>query len=159
MALLAASLSLAACATTPAEPSFHPEARLYDASRPAMADVDAALARAAETDRKVLLVMGANWCHDSRAFAGWMEQPRFQALVAEHYELVYVNVGMPQTADGHNLDVARRFGLEAIYGTPTVLVLDSDGAALNLDTAGTWRNTASRSADAIHAELTELAAL
>ena len=155
-----ALLALSACATATAGTALdHPEARSFAVSQDPSAQVDAALASAAANDTRVLLVMGANWCHDSRAFAGWMEQPRFQALVAEHYELVYVNVGMPQTADGHNLDVARRFGLEAIYGTPTVLVLDSDGAALNLDTAGTWRNTASRSADAIHAELTELAAL
>jgi thiol-disulfide isomerase/thioredoxin len=161
-AALAASLALmlAACAGG-AEPksaaAAHPEARAYAVTPSAMGDVDVALARASASGKRVLLVMGANWCHDSRALAGWLETPRFAALVAERYDLVFVNVGMPQTGDGHNLDVARRFGLAEIPGTPALLVLTAGGEAVNADTAASWRNAASRSEDAIFAELTALA--
>ena len=89
-------------------------------------------------------MLGANWCHDSRALAGWIETPRFAALVAEHYELVFVNVGMPQTGEGRNLEIARRFGLDELKGTPALVVLAADGRAINLDTAASWRNAASR---------------
>lgn len=157
-ALLA--LSLSACATTSAmaeKAADHPEARSYAVSADAMADVDAALARASTSRKPVLLVMGANWCHDSRALAGWLEQPRFAAMVAERYELVFVNVGMPQTGDGHNLAIARRFGLEELPGTPNVLVVGPDGTLLNPETATSWRNAASRSEDAIFEELALLA--
>ena len=123
-----------------------------------MGDVDAALARAGSANKRVLLVLGANWCHDSTALAGWLQTPRFAALVAQHYEPVFVNVGMPQTGDGHNLDVANRFGLAELPGTPALLVLTAEGKAVNLDTAASWRNAASRSEDAIFAELTALAA-
>ena len=158
-AAIAASLALAlaACATVPGV-APHPEARSYAVTPDAMADVDAALARASASGKRVLLVLGANWCHDSRALAGWLETPRFAGLVAERYELVFVNVGMPQTGDGHNLAVARRFGLAEMPGTPALLVLDADGKPLNPDTAASWRNAASRSEDAIFAELTTLAA-
>jgi hypothetical protein len=122
-----------------------------------MGDVDAALARAGANGKRVLLVLGANWCHDSRALAGWLETPRFAALTAERYEVVFVNVGMPQTGDGHNLDVARRFGLAEVPGTPALLVLTAEGSAVNLDTAASWRNAGTRSEDAILAELTVLA--
>ncbi|MXO91779.1 thioredoxin family protein [Pontixanthobacter aquaemixtae] len=134
------------------EEEKHPEARLYDASRDAKSDVDAAILRAEADGRLVLLVLGANWCHDSRAFAGWTQEPRFQQLIAEHYELVFVNVGMPQTGDGHNLDIARRFDIE-VKGTPTVIILSPLGKVLNADTAKTWRNAASHSEDAIFDEL------
>ena len=155
----ALALALVSCAGGPAPETAaaHPEAKSYAVTPDAMGDVDAALARAAASGRRVLLVLGANWCHDSRALAGWLETPRFAALVAERYELVFVNVGMPQTGDGHNLDVAQRFGLAEMKGTPAVLVLTPEGRALNLDTAATWRNAASRSEDAIHAELAALA--
>ncbi|HSJ78863.1 MAG TPA: thioredoxin family protein [Erythrobacter sp.] len=160
-AAIAASLALAlaACATTPQAPASaaHPEAKSFAVTPDAMGDVDAALARAAAADRRVLLVMGANWCHDSRALAGWLETPRFAALVAERYELVFVNVGLPQSGDGHNLHVAGRFGLEGFPGTPALLVLTAEGQLVNADTAQSWRNAASRSEDAIFAELTELA--
>lgn len=157
------ALALAACASTATPPAphaapAHPEARAYAVTPDAMGDVDAALARAAEGGKRVLLVLGANWCHDSRALAGWLETPRFAALVAERYELVFVNVGMPQTGDGHNLAVAQRFGLGEVPGTPALLVLTAEGKAVNLDTAASWRNAASRSEDAIFGELSALAA-
>jgi hypothetical protein len=155
------ALALAACAGGPAPKTAaapaHPEARSYAVTPDAMADVDAALARAAASGKRVLLVMGANWCHDSRALAGWLETPRFTALVAERYELVFVNVGMPQSGDGHNLDIARRFGLADFPGTPALLVLTGDGKLVNPDTAASWRNAGTRSEDAILAELTALA--
>ena len=155
--LLLASLSLAACATVPqAAAPAHPEARSFAVSADAMADVDAALARAAQRGTRMLLVMGANWCHDSRALAGWLEAPRFAELVEREFELVYVNVGLPQTGDGHNLDVAKRFGLDELPGTPNLLVVTADGTLINADTATTWRNAASRSEDAIYEELVGL---
>ena len=44
-----------------------------------------------------------------------------------------------------------------ITGTPALLVLTADGKAVNLDTAASWRNAASRAEDAIFAELAALA--
>jgi len=123
-----------------------------------MADVDAALARASANGKRVLLAMGANWCHDSRAFAGWLETPRFAALLAERYEVVFVDVGSPQTGEGRNLDIARRFGMAEFPGTPAVLVLTAQGELVNAATAASWRNAASRSEDAIFAELAALTA-
>ena len=151
------ALALAACATTGDAAAAHPEARAYSATADATADVDAALARAAASGKRVLLVLGANWCHDSRALAGWLETPRFAALTAQAYDVVFVDVGTPQTGDGRNLDIARRFGLADMPGTPVLLVLTPEGRAVNLDTAASWRNAASRSEDAIFEELVALA--
>ena len=153
-ALLAGCLFLAACASvSPASASRHPEAASYDASADAMAEVDAALARAEGNGKRVIVALGANWCHDSRAFAGWVDTPRFQGLANRAFEIVFVDVGNPQGGQGRNLAVARRFGIDPVEGTPTVLVLDADGTLLNPGTARDWRNAASRSEDAIYAEL------
>ncbi|MEM7665118.1 MAG: thioredoxin family protein [Pseudomonadota bacterium] len=156
-----AALLLAGCATVANKVAGgshdYPEAESYIVSNDAEADVDAALARAAENDKRVLLVMGANWCHDSRALAGWLETERFQALIESEYELVFVNIGMPQTGDTHNLAVAQRFGLEELPGTPNLLVVTSSGELVNADTATTWRNSASRSETEIYDELAMLA--
>lgn len=151
------ALALAGCTVTSGEGPVHPEAAAYAVTPDPMADVEAALARAAASDKRVLLVMGANWCHDSRALAGWLETPRFVALVAERYEVVYVDVGVPQMGEGRNLEIARRFGLTELPGTPALLVLTADGRAANLATAASWRNAGSRSEDAIFAELAVLA--
>ena len=64
---------------------------------------------------------------------------------------------MPQTGDGHNLAIAKRFGLEDLPGTPNLLVVKPDGTLVNAETATTWRNSASRSEDEIYDELAMLA--
>lgn len=155
--LLVGGVAIAKTVTGGGHGHDYPEARSYTVSEDAMGDVDSALASAAENNKRVLLVMGANWCHDSRALAGWLATDRFRALIAEEYELVFVNVGMPQSGDGHNLAIAKRFGVDDLPGTPNLLVLTADGELLNADTATTWRNAASRGEDAIYDELAMLA--
>lgn len=155
-ALAPLALLLAGCASTQQQHASYPEAAAYVVTPDPSAEVDAALARAAAGGTRVMLVMGANWCHDSRALAGWLKTPRFQALVDDHYELVFINIGMPQTGDGHNIHIARRFGLDDLPGTPNLLVVTGDGRLVNPETATTWRNAASRSEDAIYAELERL---
>lgn len=59
--------------------------------------------------------------------------------------MTYVDVGKKD----RNIDLAREFGVKSIVGTPTVFITDSDGQVLNLETAPTWRNAASRDEDAI----------
>lgn len=164
--IVSAALAVAACATTPApmsEPAPaaapKPEARSYNVSDNASADVDLALARARQSGKRVLLVMGANWCSDSRALAGWLATDRFVELVEQKYELVFVNIGMPRSGDGHNLGIARRFGIPELPGLPNVLVLTSDGVLVNPTTVTSWRNAESRTGDAIYEELATLADL
>ena len=129
----------------------HPEARPFDPNANANAEVDAALARAKAGNRLALIVMGANWCHDSRALAGWFAQPRFAAMIVSRYELIYVDVGHRD----RNIDIARRFGLRSIKGTPTVLIIDGDGCLLNKKDAPKWRNAASRSQDQVYRAFAE----
>ena len=61
-------------------------------------------------------------------------------MLQEKYELVYVDVGYKD----RNIDIAQRFGIKAIEGTPTVLILSADGVLLNRKSAPKWRNAASR---------------
>ncbi|WP_292106045.1 thioredoxin family protein [Brevundimonas sp.] len=158
--VVSAALAVAACASVPTPATAPmPEARSYHVSDNASADVDAALARARQSGNRVLLVMGANWCSDSRAIAGWLATDRFAELIERKYELVFVNIGMPGSGDGHNLGIARRFGVQELPGLPNVLVLTSDGVLVNPTTATSWRNAESRTGDAIYDELAALADL
>ena len=142
--------------TTPASPVLptvniaHAEARPFLETADAMRDIDLALAAAVAGDDKVIVIMGANWCHDSRALAGWFAMPRFATMLSGRYQVVYVDVGTPQTGHGRNLDVAKRFGIKKVKGTPLVMVLSADGKLLNsAKDAASWRNAASRSEQAI----------
>lgn len=121
------------------------EPRPYDAQADAEMDINHTLLAAKEEGKLGLLVFGANWCHDSRALAAHFEKPRFESLLRSHYKMTYVDVGQKN----RNIDLARKFGVDDIVGTPTVFVTDSEGNVQNLDTAPTWRNAASREEDDI----------
>ena len=150
-AAAAIALALGGCATTPI--GQHPKSAIYDPAADAAAQFAAARMRSAASGKPLLLVLGANWCHDSRALAGWLETPRFRALVADSFELLFVDVGHPQTGEGRNLDIARQFGIAEIKSTPALLVIAPDGRVLNADSATKWGNAASRSEEAIYAEI------
>lgn len=129
----------------------HPQASPFGDAAAAHDAVDAALERARNLDKRLILVFGANWCHDSRSLSGWFTQPRFAEMLAAKYEIAYVNVCEPQVGNGCNIDIARRFGVKKIKGTPTVLVLSPQGRLLNRKSAPQWRDAASRNADDIYA--------
>ncbi|MEP3654809.1 MAG: thioredoxin family protein [Litorimonas sp.] len=155
--LLIACLAVACTSAAPvssASAAEHPEARLYDSTRDASADVDAALAQG-EAERKItLVVMGANWCHDSRALAGWFTTDAdIMGVLERNFVVTYVDVGQKD----RNIDIAQRFGIEEIVGTPTMVMIDYDGSVLNKVTAKDWRNSASRSKEDIIYELEEVA--
>jgi len=122
----------------------------YDATRDADADVNAMLAKIAENGKMGIVVLGANWCHDSRGLAKHFDSERFQAMLSPKYEVVYVDVGVPQTGNGRNLHIAKRFNLKKIKGTPTVAILSSDGVLLNKKNAPKWRNADSRKEEDIY---------
>lgn len=148
LALALAPVPTLALAADCPSPAF-PEARPFGSPDRARNDVEAALTTAIATDKRVILVFGANWCHDSRALAGWFATPRFAAMLAAKYEIVWINVGDNPGEKDRNLDLARRFGLDGIKGTPTVLILDSTGKPVNLSDAPRWRDASTRKSDAV----------
>lgn len=121
------------------------EPRPYDKEADAEVDINHTLVAAKEEGKLAMLLFGANWCHDSRALAAHFEKPRFQTLLNNHYKIAHVDVGQKN----RNIDLARKFGVDDIVGTPTIFITNSEGEVLNLETAPTWRNAASRNEDDI----------
>ncbi len=166
--MIAMCCVMTACAHTPAhkpmEKGAHGKAKsshgqmfadykVYDADRDSMADVDTAIAKAKARGTKAMIVMGANWCHDSRGFASRMAKPTFQTLIQDNYELVYVSAGTEPRQKDQNTDVSKRFGVDQIEGTPTVFIVNGEGEVLNADSAGFWRRAASIPTDMSYAYL------
>lgn len=143
--MFVAGFALISCTTMAASEAQHGHAHNeptpYDAMADAQLDLKATLAAAKQEGKMSLIVMGANWCHDSRGLAAQFEKDRFQTMIRAHYKLLYVDVGQKD----RNIDIAQYFGVDDIVGTPTVFVVSPEGKVLNLDTAPTWRNAASRS--------------
>ena len=140
------------------ERAGNPEALTYFADRDAKAGVDSALAAAKISGKTVVVIMGANWCHDSVGLAGWLSTPRFMDSMRDRYNIVYVDVGTPQTGKGRNLDIAARFGIKKVKSTPLMMLVSADGRLLNSKKdALSWRNAASRSENDIYRDFAEFA--
>lgn len=135
--LRAAFLALLALAATnsAAVLADETEGAVYDPDADATALVDAALAGASARE-PALIVFGANWCHDSRGFAERVtgDSP-LGAFMAEHYDITFVDIGLRNL----NLDQPARFGVNAIHGTPTLVITYGRGLAENISTVHDWR--------------------
>jgi len=105
---------------------YHPKA---DAS----AQLNAAIKRAGENNKHVLLVIGGNWC-------SWcMKLDRlFHAdetvskLLADNYELLHVNY----SPENKNLKVLERLDYPQRFGFPVLVVLDGQGHRLHTQNSG-----------------------
>lgn len=134
----------------PVEHAAHAQHSVYFADRNAQADVDNALVNAKISGKTIIVIMGADWCHDSVSLAARLDTPRFATMMRDRYAIVYIDAGTPQTGKGRNLDIAKRFGITKVKTTPLVMMVSSDGQLLNSKKdAASWRNAANRSEQAI----------
>jgi thiol-disulfide isomerase/thioredoxin len=101
----------------------------YNLQADAKAEVDAALARAKISGKRVIVDLGGNWCGDCRVFAGILQVPEVKKFVDDHYEVVLVNVGRYDT----NLDIPARWGIDKLAAAPTTLIVSPKGELLNKD--------------------------
>ena len=114
-----------------------PDGRLFQPSADSLADVQQALARAEDGDRLALVVLGANWCHDSRALASRLHRSPLAEVIRQNYELVFVDVGYLDKGR----EVLQQFGVPQFYATPTVLIIDpASGQPVNDEDRHLWSN-------------------
>ena len=112
---------------------------LYLASDDPMADLAAGIDAARYSNRLLLVVMGANWCHDSRALASRLYKEPLSNTVNENYEILFVDVGYLEKGK----EVINSLGIPVYYATPTVLIIDPDtGLVVNNKNRHQWANAA-----------------
>lgn len=144
--LRALAAALALLAVQPVQAGESAPTAYYPQKADASAQLDAALALARAEGKLAVIVFGADWCHDSQALAGLLTSDRFRVEFGERLAVAFIDVGVPQDGRGRNLDLAKRFGVGKMRGTPTMVVIAPDGDRLNSrKDAYSWRNAASRS--------------
>jgi thiol:disulfide interchange protein len=127
-------------ALEPTAASDPPEiARPYDEDADAQAQIDAAVAAAADDGKRVLLVFGANWCPWCRRL-DWLFQnePRVSAALARDHHLVHVDVGA--RGSDTNRQVAARYGDPLSHGLPCLVVLDEGGGVAHVQETGSFED-------------------
>ena len=136
---------LGASSVIAAEPQQPEATHFYPKEADAAQVLEAALAETRAADKLAVVVFGADWCHDSQALARVLTSDAFRAEFGSRFSVTLIDVGIPQIGQGRNLQLAERFGIKRVKGTPTMVVISPAGKRLNSGTdAASWRNADSR---------------
>lgn len=120
--------------------------RPYDEKADAAAELDRAVASAAATNKRVLVVFGANWCPDCVALDTAMKSDRTAALVDKEFVVVKVDIGNFD----RNLALAQQFGNPIKKGIPAAVVLSKDRQVLYATRTGELSNARRMSESGVH---------
>ncbi len=99
---------------------------IYPENVDAKAEIAEALASAAKTHRRVILVFGGNWCYDCHALDAAFRSAEIAPIVNKNFVVVHVNIGEYDK----NLDLAEKYDVPLKKGVPASAVLGSDGTLL-----------------------------
>ncbi len=95
----------------------------YDELADANRDLAAAETLARRENKPILVVFGANWCPDCRAFDEDMNAPDLGSELALHYVVVKVDVARFKK----NVDIANTYGIAIKRGIPAMALIAADG--------------------------------
>jgi hypothetical protein len=143
-ALLLALLSNAAHSDT----SASAVATSFVAEQQFLPQLDQLQRKAAAEQKLLLLVLGSEWCHDSKALQQHFAEPALATALAKRFSITFVDVGYLEFGKA----TAQRFQLPLYYGTPTVMIIAPDsGQLLNKRDLMHWTSAANFDAAAYKA--------
>lgn len=136
LVVLGISVSTVFPASVAAKDSGHSNTQsVYVANDNPMGQVDQVLKKAKDENKLALIVLGAQWCHDSRGFAEKLETPKLRKIIDKRFQTVFIDVGYYNDLRS----ITQRFGQAHYYATPTVLVVDPQSESLiNGETLQIW---------------------
>ena len=125
-AVIALVLAIGCNSTTPAAPVAE-----YSPDRDPVADVASAVTRAKQEHRRVLVVVGGEWCKWCHILAAYIKaNPEVERAWNDRFVTVHVNYS-PENENKLFLG-----GYPQIPGYPHIFVLESDGSLLHSQNTG-----------------------
>ena len=106
--------------------SYAQQRVIYPEKVDAKAEIQQALAKAAKSNKRVILDFGGNWCGDCRALDRYFHQEPNATLLQKNFILVDVNIGRFDL----NVDISKQYGVPLEKGVPALAVLDGKGHVL-----------------------------
>ena len=88
-------------------------------------------------NKKLMLVLGGSWCHDSRSLAKKLDDATLSKTIAANYRLSMIDIGFLD----QGFEFVERAGMNTFYATPTVLIFDPETEKqINTDDMHIWAN-------------------
>jgi thioredoxin 1 len=102
------------------------DAKLYPPASGARQEISHAIAQAGKTNRRVLVIFGADWCYDCHVLDRALQRPDIAPTLKGNYEVVHVDVGQGDK----NQDLMNEYQVPMKRGIPAVAVLGPSGQLL-----------------------------
>ena len=110
---------------------------VYTPSSDPVKQASTALNDAKEQNKYALIVLGAQWCHDSVGLAQRFSRHDMQEILETRYVTQFIDIGYLQD----RRDVTNLLGYPNYFATPTVLVVDPEtNTIVNMDTITVWQS-------------------
>lgn len=110
---------------------------LYPANVDAHVEIKEAEEKAVQEHKRLLLIVGANWCFDCHVLDLAFHGPTLAPVIAANYEVVHLDIG----PDGKkNADVLKEFDVSTDKGVPVVVVAESDGKVVFSQKSGEFED-------------------
>jgi thioredoxin 1 len=122
---------------------------IYPANVDAKAEIAEAVATAAKTHRRVILVFGGNWCYDCHVLDTAFHSSEIAPTLNSNFVVVHVDVG----EFNKNLDIADKYEVPLRNGVPASAVLESDGKLLFSQKQGEFESARSLASEDVLAFL------
>ena len=120
------SLLVAFCNyATARTPVYDPQTNPYD-------DLAVAVSKAAQDDKLVLVVFGADWCPDCLMLDYHLKKEGLKEVINDHFHVVKVDVGELD----HNLEFIAQFGSPISNGIPSIAIMDGQSKIYYVSNAG-----------------------
>jgi thiol:disulfide interchange protein len=120
------TLTLAPLPQATAQIIAKPNKNLYSETADPKADIAAALVRARQEHKRIILDFGGNWCGDCQLLDIYYHQSPNAELLAKNFIVVHVDIGHMDK----NVDVAKKYKVPIAKGVPALAVIDAHGNLL-----------------------------
>ena len=124
---------------------------IYPDPAQAKADLAAALQRAAQAHKRIILDFGGKWCGDCQVLDIYFHNPQNLPLLEANYVLVHVNIGHMD----ENQDIAAQYQVPLGKGVPALAVLSERGKLLYSQQGGEFESMRSMQASSVTTFLTQ----
>jgi thioredoxin 1 len=104
----------------------------YPPTANAASDLQRARKRASHSAKLLMVIFGGNWCADCRALHDRLHESPVREYVAEHFEIVNVNIGETNA----NLGIAKELGVSLKKGVPAAAFFTPDGKPVGFTNQG-----------------------
>ncbi|RBL94033.1 thioredoxin family protein [Chitinophaga flava] len=111
----------------------HDLAHIYNPAADAKADIAAAVKKAAEEKKHVLIQIGGNWCIWCKRLYKFVEDDaELKAMMDKNYVVYHLNY----SKENKNLPILQELGYPQRFGFPVLVVLDAKGNRLHTQNSG-----------------------